>query len=273
MAQWYCTGLEHQALRHPGSIPGASVQIKMILWYIDESGITKEEKNLVVGGYAIHDNEYEKIIKEFRNIQKKHFGTYIRKIDMKMIIQGKKWLSPISIDKRREFLEDFYNFISKQQMRICICKIDKDASPSIRNKMQFAYECLFERICLNVEDISRKKENKELSILFTDTMTNLGEVCSWFKSFYEKGTEYVTNKHLIEKVIPLEMSQSEMLQISDLIVCTCSYWIKANKGQRSTQWAKETLEKGWKIILSKEHRVSTQDNKKEVQSIYFYSKP
>ena len=76
----------------------------------------------------------------------------------------------------------------------------------------------------------------------------------------------------IEKMITLEMSQSEMLQISDLIICTCSYWVKANRGQKSVQWAKDILNKGWKIILLKENKVLTQDNKKEVQSIYFYSR-
>jgi len=244
----------------------------MILWYIDESGITKEERDLVVGGYCVHDNNYEKIISEFKKIQSKHFGTSTRKIDMKMIIQGKKWLSGFSIEQRKEFLKDFYQFISRQPIRICICKVDKDNSPKIRNKMKFAYECLFERICLNVEDISRKKEVKELSILFSDTMSNYGEVFSWFKTFYEKGTEYVINNHLIEKIIMLEMSQSELIQISDLIVCTCSYFTKANRGQRSVQWARKILENGWKVILSKEHMVLTQDGKKEVQSIYFYSK-
>ena len=138
--------------------------------------------------------------------------------------------------------------------------------------MQFAYECLFERICLNVEDISRKKGRKELSILFSDTMSNYKEVYSWFKTFYEKGTGYVTNNHLIEKIINLEMSQSEMLQISDLIICTCSYFVKAGRGQKSLQWAKEILDNGWKIVLSKEHRVLSQDGKKEIASIYFYSK-
>ena len=244
----------------------------MILWYIDESGVTKEERDLVVGGYSIDDKDYEKVIREFKEIQNKHFGTSTRKIDMKMIIQGKKWMSGFPIEKRREFLKDFYNFIENLPVRICICKIDKDNSPAIRNKMQFAYECLFERICLNVEDISRKSGNKELSILFTDTMTNHKEVCSWFKTFYEKGTGYVTNNHLIEKIIPLEMSQSEMLQISDLIVCTCSYFMKAGRGQKSVQWAKETLEEGWKVILSKENKVLTQNGEKEIASIYFYSK-
>ena len=244
----------------------------MILWYIDESGITKEERDLVVGGYCVHDKDYEKIISDFKEIQSKHFGTPTRKIDMKMIIQGKKWLSAFSVDQRRAFLQDFYKFIAKQPIRVCICKIDKDNSPKIRNKMKFAYECLFERICLNVGDISRERGDKELGILFSDTMSNYWEVFSWFKTFYEKGTEYVTNKHLIEKIITLEMSQSEPLQISDLIICTCSYFTKANRGQKSVQWAKEILEEGWKIILSKEHMVLTQDGKKEVQSIYFYSK-
>lgn len=244
----------------------------MILWYIDESGVTKEERDLVIGGYSIDDRNYEKVIREFKEIQNKHFGTSTRKIDMKMLIQGKKWLSNFPIEKRKEFLEDFYRFIEKQPIRICMCKVDKDNSPKIRNKMQFAYECLFERICLNTEDISRASGQKELGILFSDTMNNCGEVCSWFKTFYEKGTEYVTNNHLIEKIITLEMSQSEMLQISDLIVCTCSYRTKASRGQKSVQWAKEILDEGWKIILTKEHQVPTQDNKKEVQSIYFYSK-
>ena len=244
----------------------------MILWYIDESGITKEERDLVVGGYSIHDGDYEDMIKEFKNILNKHFETSTRKIDMKMIIQGKRWFSNISIEKRKEFLNDFYKFIGTQPIRICICKVDKDDSPKIRNKIQFAYECLFERICLNTEDISRQNNKKELGILFSDTMNNWGEVSSWFKTFYEKGTEYVTNNNLIEKIINIEMSQSEMLQISDLIICTCSYWVKANRGQKSVQWAKETLDTGWKIILSKENRVLTQNNKKEVQSIYFYSK-
>jgi len=244
----------------------------MILWYIDESGVTKEERDLVVGGYSVHDENYEQIIKEFKEIQNKHFGNSTRKIDMKMIIQGKKWLSSFPIEKRKEFLEDFYKFIEKLPIRVCICKVDKDNSPLIRNKMQFAYECLFERICLNVEDISRKKGRKELSILFSDTMSNYKEVYSWFKTFYEKGTGYVTNNHLIEKIINLEMSQSEMLQISDLIICTCSYFVKAGRGQKSLQWAKEILDNGWKIVLSKEHRVLSQDGKKEIASIYFYSK-
>lgn len=244
----------------------------MILWYIDESGITKEERDLVVGGYSVDDLNYEGIMKEFKDIQNKHFGDSNRKIDMKMLIQGKKWLSKFSLEQRKEFLIDFYKFIGKLPIRICICKIDKDNSSLIRNKMQFAYECLFERICLNVEDISRENNKKELSILFSDTMTNYGEVCSWFRNFYEKGTGYVTNNHLIEKIITLEMSQSEMLQISDLIICTCSYFVKANRGQKSVQWAKEILENGWKIILSKEHKVLTQDKKKTVQSIYFYSR-
>jgi len=243
----------------------------MILWYIDESGITKEERDLVVGGYSVSDKDYESIIKEFKEIQNKHFGTSTRKIDMKMIIQGKKWLSSFPINKRKDFLNDFYKCLEKFPIRVCICKIDKDGSPKIRNKMKFAYECLFERICLNTEDISRKNNKRELGILFSDTMNNCGEVCSWFKSFYEKGTEYVTNNNLIEKIITLNMSQSEMLQISDLIICTCSYWVKANRGQKSVQWAKEILNQGWKIILSKEYKVSTQDNKKEVQSVYFYS--
>lgn len=241
----------------------------MILWYIDESGITKEERDLVVGGYSVDDSDYEDIKKEFKDLQSKHFGT-VRKIDMKMIIQGKKWLSNINLEKRKDFLIDFYKFIEKLPIRIALFKIDKDNSPSIRNKMQFAYECLFERICLNLEDISRKKGKKEKGLIFSDTMSNCGEVCSWFKSFYEKGTSYVTNNNLIEKIITLEMSQSEMLQISDLILCTCSYWLKANRGQKSTQWAKEVLNNGWKIILSKEHKVLTQDGKKEVCSIYFY---
>ena len=244
----------------------------MILWYIDESGVTKEERDLVIGGYAIDDKHYEKTIQEFKEIQNKHFGTSTRKIDMKMIIHGKKWLSNFPLEKRKAFLKDFYSFIEKLPIRVSICKIDKDNSPDIRNKMQFVYECLFERICLNVEEISRENKNKELSILFSDTMNNSREVCSWFKTFYEKGTAYVTNKHLIEKIITLEMSQSEMLQISDLIVCTCSYFVKAERGQRSVQWAKEILEEGWKIILSKENLVLTQDGKKEIQSIYFYSK-
>jgi hypothetical protein len=244
----------------------------MILWYIDESGITKEERDLVVGGYCVDDDNYEKIIREFKELQNKHFGSSTRKIDMKMIIQGKKWLSSFPMEKRKEFLVDFYKFIGKLPIRICLCKVDKDNSLNIRNKMQFAYECLFERVCLNVEDISRKNGKKELSILFSDTMTNCGEICSWFKSFYEKGTGYVTNNHLIEKIITLEMSQSEMLQISDLIVCTCSYFVKSLRGQKSVQWAKEILAEGWKIILSKEHQVLTQDKKKEIQSIYFYSK-
>ena len=80
----------------------------MILWYIDESGVTKEERDLVVGGYSVHDENYEQIIKEFKEIQNKHFGNSTRKIDMKMIIQGKKWLSSFPIEKRKEFLEDFY---------------------------------------------------------------------------------------------------------------------------------------------------------------------
>jgi|GEM_PF-4803283 len=243
----------------------------MILWYIDESGVTKDEKDLVVGGYSVDDKTYEEIKKEFKEIQSNHFDTN-RKIDMKMIIQGKKWLSNFPVEKRKAFLIDFYKFIEKLPIRISIIKIDKDSSPAIRNKMQFAYECLFERICLNVEDISRQNKNKELGLIFSDTMSNCGEVCSWFKSFYEKGTSYVTNNNLIEKIITLEMSQSEMLQISDLIICTCSYWIKAIRGQKSVQWAKEILNDGWKIILSKEHKVLTQDNKKEVQSIYFYSR-
>ncbi len=244
----------------------------MILWYTDESGVTREERDLVVGGFCVDDFDYEKTMDGFKEIQKKHFGTSTRKIDMKMIIQGKKWLSSFPIEKRKEFLKEFYKFLKNLPIRVCICKVDKDNSPRIRNKMQLTYECLFERICLNVEDISREKQKKELSILFSDTMNNCGEVCSWFKTFYEKGTTYVTNNHLIEKIITLEMSQSEMLQISDLIVCTCSYWIKANRGQKSVQWAKDILDEGWKIILSKEHKVSTQDNKKEVSSIYFYSK-
>lgn len=245
----------------------------MILWYIDESGISKEERDLIVGGYAVDDYNYDKMIKEFKEIQSKHFGTSSRKIDMKMIMQGKKWLSSTPIAKRKEFLEELYNWIEKVPMRVCIVKIDKDNSKDIRNKMKFVYECLFERVCLNVEDISRKSERKELSILFTDTMTNCGEVCSWFTSFYEKGTQYVSNNHLIEKIIPLQMSQSEMLQISDLIVCTCSYWVKANRGQRSVAWAKDTLDKGWKILLAKGKNVPTQDKTKEVASIKFYSKP
>jgi len=242
----------------------------MILWYIDESGITKEERDLVVGGYCIHDGDYENMIKAFKEILNKHFEISTRKIDMKMLIQGKKWLSSIPVEKRKDFLNDFYKLIESQPIRICIFKIDKDNSPQIRNKMQFAYECLFERICLNTEDISRQNNKKELGILFSDTMSNCGEVRSWFKSFYDKGTEYVINNHLIEKIINLEMSQSEMLQISDLIICTCSYWVKANRGQKSIQWAKDILDKGWKVILSKEHKVWTQDHKKEVQSIYFY---
>ena len=244
----------------------------MILWYIDESGTTKEERDLVVGGYSIHDGDYENLIKDFKEIMNKNFGVSTRKIDMKMIVQGKRWFSNINIEKRKEFLEDFYKFVEIHPIRVCICKIDKDNSPRIRNKMQFAYECLFERICLNTEDISRHKSKKEIGILFSDTMNNCREVCSWFKTFYEKGTGYVTNNNLIEKMITLEMSQSEMLQISDLIICTCSYWVKANRGQKSVQWAKDILNKGWKIILLKENKVLTQDNKKEVQSIYFYSR-
>jgi len=244
----------------------------MILWYIDESGVTKEERDLAIGGYSIEDKNYEKTIQEFKEIQNKHFGTSTRKIDMKMVIQGKHWLSSSPIEKRKAFLIDFYKFVKRLPIRICICKIDKDNSPAIRNKMQFAYECLFERICLNVEDISKNSGQKELSILFSDTMNDCGEVCSWFKTFYEKGTAYVTNNHLIEKIITLEMSQSEMLQIADLIVCTCTYFVKAGRGQRSVQWAKEILEEGWKTILSKESAVLTQDKKKTIQSIYFYSK-
>ncbi len=212
------------------------------------------------------------MIKEFKTILNKHFETSTRKIDMKMIMQGKKWFSRIPIQKRKEFLGDFYKFIESQPIRICLCKVDKDNSPNIRNKIQFVYQCLFERICLNTEDISRQNNKKEIGILFSDTMNNCGEVCSWFKSFYEKGTEYVINNNLIEKIITLEMSQSEMLQIADMIICTCSYWVKANRGQKSIQWAKEELDKGWKMILSKERKVLTQNNKKEVQSIYFYSK-
>lgn len=245
----------------------------MILWYIDESGITKEERDLIVGGYSINDANYDKIIQEFKEIQSRHFGTSSRKIDMKMIMQGKKWLSGTPIIKRKEFLEELYDWIEKLPIRVCLVKIDKDNSKDIRNKMKFVYECLFERVCLNVEDISEKNGKKELSILFTDTMTNCGEVCSWFKSFYEKGTQYVANNHLIEKIIPLQMSQSEMLQISDLIVCTCSYWVKANRGQRSVAWAKDTLDKGWKILLAKGKNVPTQDKTKEINSIKFYSKP
>lgn len=40
----------------------------MILWYIDESGVTKEERDLVVGGYSIHDGDYENMMKEFKNL-------------------------------------------------------------------------------------------------------------------------------------------------------------------------------------------------------------
>jgi len=242
----------------------------MILWYIDESGVTKEERDLVVGGYCVHDKDYESVKRKFKEIQSKHFGSSTRKLDMKMIIQGKRWLSGFPIEKRKEFLIDFYKFIDELPIRVCIFKIDKDNSPLIRNKMQFAYECLFERICLNIEDISKKEGMKEIGLIFSDTMSNSGEVCSWFKTFYEQGTNYVTNNHLIEKIITLEMSQSEMLQISDLIICTGSYFIKANRGQKSVQWVKDILGEGWKIILSKNHKVSTQDGKKEVSSIKFY---
>jgi len=57
----------------------------MILWYIDESGVTKEERDLVVGGYSVDDNNYEKVIQEFKEIQNKHFGSSTRKISNQSI--------------------------------------------------------------------------------------------------------------------------------------------------------------------------------------------
>ena len=64
-----------------------------------------------------------------------------------------------------------------------------------------------------------------------------------------------------------------VLEKPDLIVCTCTYWVKAHKEQKSIQWAKDILDEGWKIIHEKAFKVRTQDGKKGVSSIYFYSKP
>lgn len=243
----------------------------MLLWYIDECGITEEERLLVVGGYCIDDSIYLDSKTKFQELKQKYLPHPDRKIDMKKLIQGKDWLRNMSLDQRREFLMAFYNLIDTMDLRVCISMVDRDASAKIRNKLQFSYELLFERIELNTLDISNIKGKHQLAIIFSDTMMNYREVMSWFKKFYEVGTGYVTNNHLIERVIPLQMSQSELLQISDLIIGTYTYRKKAINQQKSVMWAKDALDYGYNIILKKAPSVASQDEKKKFSSIKEYA--
>lgn len=243
----------------------------MQLWYLDEAGINKDERFLVVGGFCIDDENYEHISKEFIKFRQEHMPNPTRKLDMKRLIRGKGWFQTLTLAQRETLLEKFYELIEKLDLRIVITMIDRDFSSKIRNKMHFAFECLFERICLNMDDINKIKGKTELGLLFYDN-NGIKEVSSWFKQFYKKGTAYVSNKNLIETAVPLEMSQSELLQISDLIICTYAYLLKANSGQKASQWIKKTLEKGFKIITSKAKIVKTQNNGNSISSIKIYDK-
>jgi len=241
----------------------------MILWYIDEAGVNPNERYAVVGGYGIKDEKYDELQGKFREFKKKYLADSSIKIDMKGIIQGNRWAKGLTIEQRRAMLIGFYEFLKNCDLRVILYMIDRNHSEKIRNKMQFAYECLFERVCLNMDDIA-KKDGRHLGILFSDMAMNYKEVLSWFKDFYIKGTSYVTNNHLIEQIILLQMSQSDLLQISDMIVCTWAYWLKARE-QKSVGWAKEILDEGWKVILKKEVKCISQDGTKEIESIQGYS--
>ena len=46
----------------------------MILWYVDESGVTKEERDLVIGGYCVHDGRLTEAVDMFDQ----PFWDYIR---------------------------------------------------------------------------------------------------------------------------------------------------------------------------------------------------
>ncbi len=240
------------------------------MWYLDEAGINKDERFAVVGGFSIDDEQYDEILSNFRQFKQKFLPDATRKLDMKRLVRGKGWCQGISLQQRKVLLVEFYKFLSESNIRIVISMIDRDSSPNIRDKLQFAYECLFERICLNMDDINKKKKKTELGILFYDN-NGIKDVAAWFKNFYVAGTTYVINHNLIEAAIPLQMSQSELLQISDMIICTYSYLLKAQAGQKTSQWLKETLEEGNKVIRTKAKRVRTQDGYKLVSSIKEYS--
>jgi len=243
----------------------------MLLWYIDESGINTDERFVVAGGYCINDKNYEKIRSNFISFKKSCMPDSTRKMDMKSLLQGKKWAAKLTIDKRRQILEHFLSFLKEADIRIVISMIDRDYSPRIRNKLEFAYECLFERIVLNNIDISKKENFRHLSILFTDTLSNIKEVSSWFEYWYTSGTGYVDNDNLIEKIIPLKMSQSEMLQFSDMILGFYTYYRKFLAGQKSISWAGLLLKEGMEIIKTKAYDIPSKNGHKSFGSIKEYS--
>ena len=148
--------------------------------------------------------------------------------------------------------------------------IDRDQSEKIRNKLQFAYECLFERICLNIESSNHKKSTEDLGIIFLDNNGVKG-VQSWFSSFYQDGTRYVSNKYLIESAVVLKMSESNLLQIADMIVCTHTYLLKAQNGQKASLWVKDTLELGLKSIKGKCEKVKAQNQNRTFSSFKMYA--
>lgn len=241
----------------------------MILWYIDEAGVTKDERYIVVGGYCIEDKDYEKVRSDFVKFKQLCMPDATRKLDMKSILQGKRWANSLSIDKRKEILVCFYNFFKHVDCRVIISMVDRDASGKIRNKLEFAYQNMFERVVLNSHDLS--KDGKKLAILFTDTMMNFGEVSSWFERWFANGTKYVSNDCLIEQIIPLKMSQSELLQMADMVVGTYTYYKKSLAGQKSTLWAKDVLIEGMDVIREKALLVQAERGKKSVSSIKEYS--
>ena len=123
----------------------------MQLWYIDEAGINSSERYIVVGGFCIDDDEYGTVLKKFVKFKQDNLPDPTRKIDMKSLVRGKGWWQTIPLPKRKEFLKNFYSFLGEINPRIVISMVDRDNSSKIRQKLHFAYECLFERICLNME--------------------------------------------------------------------------------------------------------------------------
>lgn len=243
----------------------------MILWYMDEAGINADEVHVAVGGFGIHDLLFAELTERFKKFKVDNLKDPSVKMDMKRIMQGKDWARRLSLQERQVLLNKFWDLIEKAEMRICISYINRDYSPKIRNKLQFAFECLFERLCLNTEEWARDTKRPERGLLFLDYIAHYKEVLSWFHTFFQDGTGYVRSGALIERAVPLRMSDSELLQIADIIVSTYTYDKKARAGQKSIQWAREVLDRGVRVIHKKAPSVKDQTGKKVFSSIKEYS--
>lgn len=202
---------------------------RMYLIYMDESGKNSfnDKENYILAGVCIHENSWQLIDNEVKKIKIKYFP----KLDpddvefhTKAIAQGEDIFKTMKLDERMKTLNDIYTLISKIDCTLFAVLIDKKKAYTNKFDVEhWGLKLLFERFCIYLEKENKKNIKKgsptECAILLIDSIQNnydlkiRGKLLVWIR----RGTEYHTNKYIIEDPIFVTSSYRSISQLVDSV--------------------------------------------------------